>query len=79
MKLISWNVNGIRSCVKKGFQEFFTKIDADIFCLQETKMQVTELKTKDVEEIINLPIFKNYYSYWIFRDRNFYKKRTYIC
>ena len=64
MKLISWNVNGIRSCVKKGFQEFFTKIDADIFCLQETKMQVTEQKSKDIEEIINLPIFKNYFSYW---------------
>ena len=39
MKLISWNVNGIRACVNKGFEEFFQKIDADIFCIQETKCQ----------------------------------------
>ena len=39
MKLISWNVNGFRACLQKGFAEFFTQVDADIFCLQETKMQ----------------------------------------
>lgn len=39
MKLISWNVNGFRACLKKGFEEFFNDIDADFFCLQETKMQ----------------------------------------
>ena len=39
MKLISWNVNGIRACITKGFKEFFEAIDADIFCLQETKCQ----------------------------------------
>lgn len=39
MKLISWNVNGLRACMNKGFMEFFTSIDADIFCLQESKMQ----------------------------------------
>ena len=39
MKLISWNVNGFRACLQKGFAEFFTQADADIFCLQETKMQ----------------------------------------
>ena len=39
MKLISWNVNGFRACLKKGFPEFFEEADADIFCLQETKMQ----------------------------------------
>lgn len=39
MKLISWNVNGLRACVKKGFSEFLTEIDADIICVQETKMQ----------------------------------------
>ena len=38
MKLISWNVNGLRACVGKGFVEFFEKEDADIFCIQETKM-----------------------------------------
>ena len=57
MKLISWNVNGIRACLKKGFAEFFKQIDADIFCLQETKMQVSkkeETKTKE-EQISLLP------------------------
>lgn len=39
MKLISWNVNGFRACLSKGFDEFFYNIDADIFCIQETKMQ----------------------------------------
>ncbi len=63
MKLISWNTNGIRACVKKGFVEFFKEIDADIFCVQETKMQVEE-KTKDVVDILNLPIFNGYYAYW---------------
>ena len=38
MKLISWNVNGIRACVQKGFLEFFKEQDADIFCIQESKM-----------------------------------------
>jgi len=39
MKLISWNVNGIRACLTKGFADFFKEVDADIFCLQETKCQ----------------------------------------
>lgn len=39
MKLISWNVNGLRACMSKGFEDFFRQIDADIFCIQETKMQ----------------------------------------
>ena len=39
MKLISWNVNGIRACINKGFNEFFEREAADIFCIQETKMQ----------------------------------------
>ena len=39
MKLISWNVNGLRACVKKGFEDFFKEADADIFCVQETKLQ----------------------------------------
>ena len=65
MKLISWNVNGIRACVKKGFEDFFKKIDADIFCIQETKMQINENENlMEVAEILKLPIFKNYYSYW---------------
>ena len=39
MKFISWNVNGLRACMQKGFLDFFKEIDADIFCLQETKLQ----------------------------------------
>ena len=55
MKLISWNVNGIRACLKKGFAEFFKQIDADIFCLQETKMQVSKVEeTKTKEKQISL-------------------------
>ncbi len=54
MKLISWNVNGIRACVGKGFLDFFQQIDADFFCLQETKMQPGQLE-------LELP---GYYQYW---------------
>ena len=74
MKLISWNVNGIRACLKKGFEEFFETIDADIFCVQETKMKIEEigenpskaiLKTiKEQEEILKNPIFDEYTQYW---------------
>ena len=62
MKLISWNVNGIRACVNKGFMEFFDNIDADIFCIQETKMQEGQLKL-DVE---------NYYQYWNYAEKKGY-------
>lgn len=54
MKLISWNVNGIRACVNKGFTEFFNQIDADIFCIQETKMQEGQVELD----------FKGYYKFW---------------
>lgn len=54
MKLISWNVNGIRACINKGFKDFFNKIDADIFCIQETKCQKDQI---DLE-------FEGYTSYW---------------
>ena len=65
MKLVSWNVNGIRACVKKGFEEFFSKVDADIFCVQETKMQIADSEnSQDIKEIMNMPIFNNYFSYW---------------
>ena len=65
MKLISWNVNGIRACMKKGFEDFFKNIDADIFCIQETKMQVNSKKNNDdILEIINAPVFNNYFKYW---------------
>ena len=58
MKLISWNVNGLRAVVNKGFKEFFKEIDADIFCIQETKMQEAQL-----DENI-LKIFEDYNAYW---------------
>lgn len=58
MKLISWNVNGLRAVVNKGFKEFFKEIDADIFSIQETKMQEEQLD----ENILN--IFKEYNTYW---------------
>ncbi|MCA1030242.1 exodeoxyribonuclease III [Bacillus timonensis] len=54
MKLISWNVNGLRACVKKGFLEYFKEMNADIFCVQETKLQ---------EGQINLEL-EGYYQYW---------------
>lgn len=54
MKLISWNVNGLRACVQKGFLEYFKEADADIFCLQETKMQPGQLE-------LELP---GYHQYW---------------
>ncbi len=54
MKLISWNVNGIRACLTKGFAEFFKEIDADIFCIQETKCQPEQIELE----------FDGYTSYW---------------
>ena len=44
MRLVSWNVNGIRACMQKGFMDFFKEIDADVFCIQETKMQPGQLE-----------------------------------
>ena len=62
MKLISWNVNGIRACLNKGFLDFFKNIDADIFCLQETKCQEgqAELKTNGYYEFWNSAEKKGY-------------------
>ena len=54
MKLISWNVNGIRACLTKGFEEFFKKVDADMFCIQETKCQEGQVELE----------FEGYTSYW---------------
>ena len=44
MKCVSWNVNGLRACMKKGFMDFFQEVDADIFAIQETKMQLEQLE-----------------------------------
>lgn len=62
MKLISWNVNGLRACVGKGFIDFLTKEDADIFCIQETKLQEGQID-------LDLP---GYYQYWNYAEKKGY-------
>jgi exodeoxyribonuclease III len=62
MKFVSWNVNGIRACVKKGFLDYFKEQDADIFCLQETKLQAGQIE-------LDLP---GYYQYWNYAERKGY-------
>ena len=62
MKLISWNVNGLRACMAKGFEEFFKKTDADIFCIQETKLQQGQI---DFEP-------EGYSSYWNYAEKKGY-------
>ena len=68
MKLVSWNVNGIRACVNKGFLEYFHEIDADIFCLQETKLQAgqIELELDGYEQYWNYALKKGYSGTAIF-------------
>ena len=61
-KLISWNVNGIRACAGKGFLDFFRQADADVFCLQETKLQAGQLE-------LDLP---GYYQYWNYAEKKGY-------
>lgn len=55
MKLVSWNVNGLRACVNKGFLDYFKETDADLFCIQETKLQ---------EGQISLELGEEYEQYW---------------
>lgn len=55
-KLISWNVNGLRACVTKGFLDFFKEVDADIFCVQETKLQAGQIE-------LELPCYSMYWNY----------------
>lgn len=62
MKLISWNVNGLRACCDKGFREIFNELDADFFCLQETKMQEGQLDLA----------FEGYTSYWNYAEKKGY-------
>ncbi|MFK4784459.1 exodeoxyribonuclease III [Fusobacterium sp. MFO224] len=62
MKFISWNVNGIRACVKKGFLDFFNEADADIFCLQETKVQAGQIELE----------LEGYHQYWNYAERKGY-------
>ena len=62
MKLISWNVNGLRACVQKGFLDFFHEVDADIFCVQETKLQEGQIQL-DLE---------GYEQYWNYAEKKGY-------
>ena len=62
MKFISWNVNGLRACVQKDFEESFRTLDADFFCLQETKMQAGQLDLQ----------FEGYTSYWNYAEKKGY-------
>lgn len=62
MKLISWNVNGLRACVQKGFLDFFQEADADIFCIQESKLQEGQIS-------LDLP---GYYQYWNYAQKKGY-------
>ena len=61
-KLISWNVNGLRACVKKGFLDYFKDVDADIFCIQESKLQEGQID-------LNL---EGYYDYWNYAEKKGY-------
>lgn len=62
MKFISWNVNGLRACVEKGFLDFFKEVDADVFCLQETKLQQGQID-------LDLP---GYHQYWNYAEKKGY-------
>lgn len=62
MKFISWNVNGLRACVQKGFLDYFNEADADIFCIQESKMQEGQLE-------LDLP---GYHQYWNYAEKKGY-------
>ena len=62
IKLMSWNVNGLRACCDKGFRDIFTQLDADFFCLQETKMQEGQLDLS----------FEGYTSYWNYAEKKGY-------
>lgn len=62
MKIVTWNVNGIRACVKKGFLDYFNEVDADMFCIQETKLQEGQI---DLE-------LEGYHQYWNYAEKKGY-------
>ncbi len=69
MKFISWNVNGLRACCDKGFRDAFSALDADFFCLQETKMQAGQLDLQ----------FDGYRSYWNYAEKKGYSGTAVYC
>lgn len=62
MKLISWNVNGLRACVTKGFVDYFKEVDADIFCIQESKLQEGQIELE----------LEGYHQYWNYAEKKGY-------
>lgn len=68
-KLISWNVNGLRACVTKGFLDFFNEADADVFCIQESKLQEGQI---DLE-------LEGYYQYWNYAEKKGYSGTAMFC
>ncbi len=62
MRFVSWNVNGLRACLQKGFPDFFQQIDADFFCLQETKLQEGQVELE----------FPGYRQYWCYAEKKGY-------
>ena len=69
MKLISWNVNGLRACIAKGFEDFFKEVDADMFCIQETKMQedqAEEIQYEGYHRYMNSAVKKGYSGTMVF-------------
>lgn len=71
MKLVSWNVNGLRACINKGFEEFFKSVDADVFCLQETKLQPeqVEISFEGYHQYFNSAVKKGYSGTAIFTKK----------
>lgn len=62
MKLVTWNVNGLRACVKKGFLDYFNEVDADMFCIQETKLQEGQIELE----------LEGYHQYWNYAEKKGY-------
>ncbi len=69
MKLISWNVNGLRACITKGFMDFFKEADADVFCLQETKLSEGQLELE----------LEGYHQYWNYAEKKGYSGTALFC
>ena len=69
MKLISWNVNGLRACMEKGFMDFFDQVDADVFCIQESKLQAGQIE-------LDLP---GYHQYWNYAEKKGYSGTALFC
>ncbi len=82
MKLVSWNVNGIRAAIKHGFEDVFKELDADIFCINETKLSAGQLD-------LNFPGYESYWNYAerkgysgterLFRNGRFYEEEAVKC